>query len=259
MRLAGQIATLARRGITAHFLRQPVNVFPSVLFPLLFLAFTVAGARRAAEIPGFPARGYLDFMLPAALVQGTMLLGINAGSSLALDIEEGFIRRLLLTPMRRTALLFGHIGGVTLAGCIVASIILVAGLATGARVNTGIVGALLVIVLSVSVTLAFASIGALIAAGTGSAEATQSVFPLFFVIMVFSSFFMPRELIDVGWFRAVANANPATYVIEAIRGLITTGWDAGQLGLGAIAIAAITFAGLVGASAALRRRIARAV
>src|SRR5207302_911322 len=119
--------------------------------------------------------------------------------------------RLLLTPMQRPAVLIGHVSGAMLVGCIQGVVILGAGLIAGARVRAGIAGAVVVVALAMLVSLTFSSIGALIAARTGSSEATQTVFPMFFVIMIFSSYFMPRNFISVHWFRFIATYNPVTY------------------------------------------------
>jgi ABC-2 type transport system permease protein len=254
--LLTQTGTLARRSVM-NTLRQPASLVPAIVFPLMFMAVTTAGAGRAALIPGFPAKSYLDFYLAGALVNGTLLGGISAGTALALDIEQGFVRRLLLTPMQRPAVLIGHVSGAMLVGLIQGTVILGAGLIAGARVRAGIAGALLVVVLAMLVSLTFSSIGALIAARTGSSEATQSVFPLFFVVMIFSSYFMPRNFIGVHWFRFIATYNPVTYMIEAMRSLITHGWDVRALGLGLAAVIGLASFGFLGAAASLRTRLAR--
>lgn len=256
MTLWSQTVTLARRSVK-NTLRQPASLVPAILFPLMFMAVTVGGARRAADIPGFPARSYLDFYLAGALVQGTLLGGIAAGTALAIDIEEGFVRRLLLTPMQRPAVLVGHVAGSMGVGMVQAVVILGTGMAAGARLEAGIAAIPVVIALAMLTSLAFSSIGALIAARTGSSEATQSVFPLFFIVMIFSSYFMPRSFITVGWFKTIATYNPATYVIEGVRSVITTGWDARALGLGLAAALGISIVGFGGAAAALRTRLSR--
>ena len=77
---------------------------------------------------------------------------------------------------------------------------------------------------------------------TGSGEAVQGMFPLFFVLLFLSSMKLPRNLIQTDWFRAVATWNPVSYLIEGIRSLLITGWDAEALALGfgfAAAIAVI--------------------
>lgn len=256
MTLLNQTLTLARRSVLTT-LRQPAALVPAIVFPLMFMAVTTAGAGRAALIPGFPAKSYLDFYLAGALVNGTLLGGISAGTALAVDIEQGFVRRLLLTPMQRPAVLIGHVSGAMLIGLIQGVVILAAGVIAGARVRAGIAGALIVVVLAMLVSLTFASIGAFIAARTGSSEATQSVFPLFFIVMIFSSYFMPRQFINVRWFRLVATYNPITYMIEAMRSLITHGWDGRALGLGFASILGLATIGFLGAAAFLRNRLAR--
>src|SRR5258707_1305652 len=67
---------------------------------------------------------------------------------------------------------------------------------------------------------------------------------------------MPRQALT-GWFAAIATYNPVTYVINALRALIVTGWDARVLLEG---LAALTGIGLVSMSAALlalRGRVAQ--
>ena len=57
------------------------------------------------------------------------------------------------------------------------------------------------------------------------------VFPLFFVLFFLSSMNMPRDLIEVDWFRTVATYNPVSYLVEGVRSLIITWWDAEALAL----------------------------
>jgi ABC-2 type transport system permease protein len=61
----------------------------------------------------------------------------------------------------------------------------------------------------------------------------------------------------VTWFRDAATANPVSYLLEAVRSLIITGWDAEALALGFGLAGAITVVALALASWALRVRMAR--
>jgi ABC-2 type transport system permease protein len=68
---------------------------------------------------------------------------------------------------------------------------------------------------------------------------------------------LPRNLIQTDWFREIATYNPVSYLIEAIRSLLITGWDGEALALGfgvAIAVAAL---GMMAATMALRTRLVR--
>ena len=252
-----QMGTLAKRSILTA-VRQPA-ILATVLFPLLFMAVTSAGAARAADLPCFPAKSYLDFYVAGALVQGTLFAGIGSGSQLATDIELGFIRRLLLTPMQLPAVLVGLAAGAVFIGMIDAVAVLVASLIGGVRLTAGIPGLIVVVILSMLVALAFSSIGAFVAARTGSSDATQSVFPLFFILMIFSSYFMPRACLSDGWFKTIATYNPATYIIEALRSpmIHPGGWDARALALGLAAIGGVAVIGFGSAARTLRKTLER--
>jgi ABC-2 type transport system permease protein len=107
------------------------------------------------------------------------------------------------------------------------------------------------------ISVSFGAIGLFLALRTGSGESIQGLFPLLFVFLFLSSMNTPRDLIDVEWFRFVASINPVSYLIECVRSLIITGWDARALALGfgiaiVIGVVAITLARF-----ALRQRLVR--
>ena len=106
-----QVGYLARRSVV-RTLRQPLNVVPSFVFPLILLAVNVGGLASAARIRGFPTDSYLDFALAFTFMQGALFATTNAGTDLARDIQTGFLNRLALTPMRSAALLLGQLAGV---------------------------------------------------------------------------------------------------------------------------------------------------
>ena len=75
-------------------------------------------------------------------------------------------------------------------------------------------------------------LGLWLALRTGSGEGVQSQLPLLFFLLFISSMNLPRNLIEVGWFRDLATINPVSYLIEAMRSLVITGWDTQALTLG---------------------------
>ena len=107
--LLAQVGEMARRSVT-QTLRQPALIVPPILFPLCLLAVNVGGLDAATKLPGFPTDSYLNFAIAIPFMQGALFAAINAGSSLARDIETGFLKRLALTPMQRAALLLGNLG-----------------------------------------------------------------------------------------------------------------------------------------------------
>ena len=75
--------------------------------------------------------------------------------------------------------------------------------------------------------------------------------------MIISSMNLPRNLIEVNWFRDAATFNPVSYMIEALRSLVIEGWNAQALALGfGVSFGAVALAtGL--ANIALRKRMTR--
>jgi len=118
-------------------------------------------------------------------------------------------------------------------------------------------GVLVLLALGLLIALAFASLGALIGLRTGSGEAVQGVFPLFFVLVFLSSNALPRELIEQDWFRAIATVNPVSYLFEGLRSLVIFGWDGEALALGFGVALAIALPAVLAASAALNTRLVR--
>ena len=137
-----------------------------------------------------------------------------------------------MTPLRGEALLIGQLGGAILLGVIQAIVYLLVGVATGVTFVSGVGGAIVLLALSVLISSAFASLGALLALRFGTGEAVQGIFPLLFVTIFLSSSSLPRDLIKATWFRDVATYNPVSYLLEALRSLVITGWDAQALALG---------------------------
>jgi ABC-2 type transport system permease protein len=253
---AGQVLTLAERSVV-RTVRQPANIVFPLVFPLLLLAVNAGGLDAATRLPGFPTNSFVAFALAIPFIQGALFATMNAGTDLARDIQTGFLNRLALTPMRGIALLTGQLGGIVAMGVIQSLVYLAVGLAVGVRLESGAVGGLVLIALAVLISIGFGALGAFAALRTGSGEAVQSLFPVFFVFLFLSSMAMPRNLIEIDWFRALATANPVSYLIEAIRSLIIVGWDGEALALGFGFAFAITVVAVALASMALRTRLSR--
>jgi ABC-2 type transport system permease protein len=251
-----QVYQLARRSVV-RTIRQPANVVAPLVFPMLLLAVNSGGLNAATRLPGFPTDSFVAFALAIPFIQGALFATMNAGTDLARDIQTGFLSRLSLTPMRGIALLAGQLGGVMTMGLVQALVYLSVGLIVGVRLASGFLGVLVLLAFMLLVTLGFGALGAFAALRTGSGEAVQSLFPAFFVFLFLSSMNLPRNLIEITWFRDVATVNPVSYLIESVRSLIIVGFDgeALALGFGIATVIAIVALGL--ASWALRERLAR--
>lgn len=232
-------------------------MLPNIGFPLIFFGVLAGGVRAAGRVPGFPAASYTDFAFTAPFIQGILLSAIITSTLLARDIEMGFLDRLLLTPVRSVGILIGHLAGAASLALCQSTVFIILGLIIGVHFEAGVGGMIVIVLFVVLVTLGFGGIGVFIALRTGSAEAVQGLFPILFALMFLSSLTLPRDLIDVDWFRAVATVNPVSYLIEGIRSLIVEGWDGAALARGFAVVAGLLVLGLGGATLGLRARVVR--
>jgi ABC-2 type transport system permease protein len=224
---------------------------------MLLLAVNAGGLKAATNLPGFPTDSFLAFALAVPFVQGALLATINANVEFARDIQTGFLNRLALTPVRGLVLLVGQLGGLVTIALVQAVFYLAVAVAFGVRLESGIGGAALLLVLETVIALAFAAFGSWAALRTGSTEAVQGLFPVFFVFLFISSMNMPRNLIEADWFRWLATINPVSYLIEAVRSLVIQSWDWEALGLGFAVAVAMSVIGFALAAHALWRRLER--
>ena len=254
--VASQVGAVALRSIT-RTARQPASAIPPLLFPISLMLVNAAGLDASTRLPGFPTDSFLAFALAVPFIQGALFSTMNAGTDLARDIQTGFLNRLSLTSMRGSALLAGQLGGIVVLGLVQALVYIAVGLLVGVRFASGPLGVLVLLGFAVLVSIAFGALGAFLALRTGSGEAIQAFFPMLFVFLFLSSMNAPRDLIAVDWFRFVASVNPVSYLIEAVRSLIITGWDEQALALGLGFTLAIGIVSLALASWALTERLAR--
>jgi ABC-2 type transport system permease protein len=251
-----QVGLLAGRAVR-RIVRQPAQLAFPILFPLILLGVNASGLTAATSVPGFPAASYLDFALAIPFMQGALFAALNGGQDLARDIQGGFLDRLAMTPMSGAALLAGQLGGALFMGVVSAVLYLVVGVAFGAGIASGVGGALVLLVLAITISFAFACFGTFVALRAGTGEAVQGFFPLFFVLLFLSSAFYPRDLIEQDWFRTIATYNPVSYMVEGVRSLVIAGWDGQALAqaFGISLVAIVLFLTL--SSRALRTRLAR--
>jgi ABC-2 type transport system permease protein len=254
--LAEQTLAVARRAVVRTVRQRALMIFP-MLFPLILFAINGSALAPATRIPRFPTHNYRDFLIAMPFIQGAMFVSITAGVDLARDIESGFLNRLALTPLRGEAMLVGQLGGALVLGMVQAVVYLLVGLATGVTFASGVGGALVLLILSIVIAFAFASLGGLLALRFGTGEAVQGIFPLLFVTLFLSSSSLPRNLIKATWFRDVATYNPVSYLLEGLRSLVITGWDAQALALGFGFALALLVVALGLSQSAMKSRLAR--
>jgi ABC-2 type transport system permease protein len=96
-----------------------------------------------------------------------------------------------------------------------------------------------------------------VALKTGSPAAVNACFVIFFPLFFLTDAVVPRAALT-GWFSDIATYNPVTYLLGALRSLITTGWVASSLWEGVLAVTGIGLLSMSLALLALRGRVRQA-
>ena len=169
------VTSIAGRALRA-VPREPEAVIAPVLIALFFFIVNIATLTRLTEeIPGFD---FTAFQMATAVLLG--VTGVSRAPAMVLEVHEHYFDRLLLTPVRRTAILVGHMAAdVAVAACLTVPIIAL-GLVLGVRFDGGLLGVLVFMVLASLWSLACAGFGYVIALKTGNPAAVISSFLLFF-------------------------------------------------------------------------------
>jgi ABC transporter DrrB family efflux protein len=220
--------------------RMPTLIVFSSVQPIIFVLLFRYVFGGAIETGG----SYVDFLMPGIFAQTVTFGAIQTGIGLAEDASSGLVDRLRTLPMSRGALLLGRTLSDLVRNMFVLLLMVVVGMLVDFRPEVTFTGALLAIVVVLAWSFGVSWVAALIGLRTANAETTQAVmFPLLFPLSFASSAFVPTESMP-SWLAAFANNQPLTQVVDAVRGLVTPGAQAGDplislaWSLGLVAVAA---------------------
>lgn len=258
----GEAGALEQFGLLGGRALRAVATTPAALvlslgFPVLFLAINVEALAGASALEDFPTDNIASFAIGLAFLQGALFSAVMFATDFARDIESGFINRMALAPISAGTVLFSRLLAVVAFALAQFACFALAGAVAGASLAEGPLALPALAALTVLFNVAVAVVGFQLALQSGSGEMTQSLFPIFFVLLLVSSALMPRDLMDVAWFQTAADLNPVSYMVEAIRSLYVTGWDADALIAGASLALVITVAGTAFSLVRLRALLAR--
>jgi len=218
------------------FLRQPEILIGYTVQPIMFVllfVYVFGGAINTGSLD------YVDFLIPGILVQTICFGGALTAVGLTEDLNKGLIDRFRSLPMARSAVLAGRTLADVVVNCFEIAIMLIVGVIVGFSFHdTTLVRVILGIVLLLLFGFAFSWIFALIGLYASSSESAQqfgfiAVFPLTFI----SSAFVPVASMP-SVLRAIADVNPFTITVDAIRALFlgtpahNAVWGAAAWGLG---------------------------
>jgi ABC-2 type transport system permease protein len=247
------LVTIAGRALRS-IPREKEVFIPAIFIPAFFFIVNIGALQDLTEsVPGSNF-DYRAFQLPTAIIFA--VTGVSRAASLVTDIQTGYFDRLLLTPVKRLPLLLGLMIADFVLVCALTIPVIILGFILGVGFETGVLGLLAFILIAGSWGLAFTGFPYAIALKTGNPAAVGSSFLLFFPFAFLTTSTVPLDALT-GWLRSIARFNPLTYILDAMRSLVTEGWDGAALGKGLLAIMIVGVISQTMALAALRGRIKR--
>lgn len=207
-----------------RFSRNKVRILMGMITPMMFLL--ILGTGLNGTVGGADYRAYL---FPGVLLMAVQSPAMAVGISIVWDRQSGFLRQMLVAPVRRGALLGGLcLGGATTGAVYGLLVLLVAGYA-GIPYGPELLLALLEVAL---VAFTFTAIGVLAAVRIRRIDTFQIVVGLAVMPMLFLS----GAMFPVGglptWLGAAVLVNPLTYGVDALRRTLPGDLDLGGLAVG---------------------------
>lgn len=203
------------------YIRTPDALFFNFFFPMMMLViFTVAFSNMSLDIPGVDrVLSSADVYLPAMLAMGVLVSGTqNLGIDIAIERNDGTLRRLSGTPISQISYFIGKFGLVLISGTVQAVfLILIAKFVFGAYLPGGL-GTWLTLVWVFYLGLLAASVlGIAISALPRSAKSANSVIlPPVLILQFISGVYLSFSDLPV-WLQNFASVFPLKWMAQGFR------------------------------------------
>lgn len=209
---------VAKRAVL-KFVRTPqlvvIGTIQGAMFLLIF-RYVFGGAISTDGI------SYVDFLVPGYITTGVLFEGAASAAGVAEELEGGFFDRLRSLPIPRLAMPFGRSLADTAAMTWSLFITTAIGFLVGFRLHDSVARALLAFGLCVVFGFAWSWVFIVMGLVAGNAQAAQGMSLLVFPFTFVSSAFVPVETMP-GWMQPVAEQQPITPMVNAVRALTQGG------------------------------------
>ncbi len=185
--------------------------------PLLWLFVLGTGLSRVVSA-GAAGADFRTFLFPGVLATTVMFTSVFSGVSVVWDREFGFLREMLVAPIRRSSILVGKcLGGAIVATAQASVVLALAGLAGVPYSPVLLLGLLGVAFLAALVITAF---GLLLGAKVADIQSVMPVMQAVITPMMFLSGALYPTSGLPGWLALATKVNPVTYAVLPMRELV---------------------------------------
>jgi ABC-2 type transport system permease protein len=194
-----------------------IRIVTTLVQPLLFLFVLGSGLQSlsAASTHGVDLK---TFIYPGILCISVMFTAMFSAASIVWDREFGFLREMMVAPIRRSSIVIGKcLGGATVASFQGVIVLCLAGAVHVPYAPTLILG---VLVLQVLLAFAITAFGVMVAARITQMQSFMGVMQM----VVMPMFFISGALFPVsglpGWLGVLNRLDPLTYAVDPMRRLV---------------------------------------
>jgi ABC-2 type transport system permease protein len=230
-------------------LRNPFTVVFSMVQPLVFLALF---APLLPDLPETGGASSLQWFVPGIVVMSCLFGTSMTGSNLLYEIQTGSHERMLVTPLRRPALLIGRALKEIVPVVAQAALIVAVCLPFGFELH--LVGALLGVLLLSVFCLGLGALSYTLALAAKNQEwlfwTVQQT--LLFPLLLLAGMLLPIDG-GPGWLRTLSRFNPLTYVVDAERALFNGDILTSATVTGLVSAVAVGGLGLLVGTRAMKR------
>ena len=205
-----------------RFVNDRMRMLTQLVQPLLFLFVLGSGLQRLSSA-GTHGVDLKTFIYPGVLCISVMFTAMFSAASIVWDREFGFLREMMVAPVRRSSIVIGKaLGGATVAGSQGVILICLAGL-----VHVPYDPLLILGVLAIQLLLAFSitAFGLMVAVRIKQMQSFMGVMQM----IVMPMFFISGALFPVaglpGWLSALNRIDPLSYAVDPMRRLVFSHLD----------------------------------
>jgi ABC-2 type transport system permease protein len=206
--------------------REKFSMLFTLVQPMLFwLIFFGNLFQRAADTQVMQAPNYISFLAAGVVVMTVLNNGLAGGVDLLFDKENGFLERLMSAPIHRTSVIVSRFIFVMAITSMQVLVILGVSYLFGVHPATGILGVATILMIGMMFGIGLTAISMAMAFSVKSHGDFFSVLGFLSLPMIFlSSALVPLTAMP-GWMSFLAQFNPMTWAIDAVRPLILSGWS----------------------------------
>ncbi len=236
-----EVGALTRRWVK-RLSREKFSMLFTLFQPMVFwLIFFGNLFQRTANTEVVQSPSYIAFLAAGVVVMTVLNNGLAGGVDLLFDKENGFLERLMSTPISRTSVIMSRFVFVMTITSLQVLVILGVAYLFGVRPVTGFGGIAVIILVGLLFGVGLTAISMALAFSVKSHGDFFSMLGFLSLPMIFLSTALVPMSAMPGWMAALARLNPMTWAIDAVRPLILTGWAAAVQPLIIVVIVMIVF------------------